>query len=75
MTDAAPPTEEKKKVFPLLDPNTCKDLKETYDTCFYKWYGEKFLKGQITRDPCKDEFDEYKVCLDVCKVVLLSVDA
>lgn len=56
---------DKKPTHPMADPNTCKDTKEVYDKCFYKWYDEKFLKGEITKDPCKPEFDEYQICIKV----------
>nr|POE64874.1 mitochondrial distribution and morphology protein 35 [Quercus suber] len=32
----------------------CNDVKERYDSCFLKWYSEKYLRGTATTD----EFDE-----------------
>ncbi|KAL1962518.1 hypothetical protein VTN77DRAFT_9639 [Rasamsonia byssochlamydoides] len=40
----------------------CNNIKEKYDTCFLKWYSEKYLRG-ITEDECADLFKEYKKCL------------
>ncbi|KAL1985140.1 hypothetical protein VTN96DRAFT_8269 [Rasamsonia emersonii] len=41
----------------------CNNLKEKYDTCFLKWYSEKYLRGN-TEDECADLFKEYKKCLN-----------
>ncbi len=52
----------------------CAELKEKYDTCFHKWYSEKFLKGDLTSD-CEPVFKLYKVCLQVrFKNVLKACD-
>ncbi|KAN0073074.1 Mitochondrial distribution/morphology family 35/apoptosis [Elaphomyces granulatus] len=40
----------------------CNSLKEKYDTCFLRWYSEKYLRGN-TRDECAELFSEYKKCL------------
>ncbi|KAJ3332961.1 phosphatidylinositol N-acetylglucosaminyltransferase subunit gpi1 [Blyttiomyces sp. JEL0837] len=40
----------------------CSDLKARYDSCFNKWYSEKFLKGQKGEE-CEDIFKEYKACV------------
>ncbi len=42
----------------------CAELKTAYDTCFNKWYSEKFLKGDVSQD-CEDVFRLYKACLSV----------
>ena len=34
-----------------------------YDTCFLKWYSEKFLRGNAQTDECAPLFQEYKGCL------------
>lgn len=41
---------------------TCSRLKQKYESCFYNWYTEKFLKGNI-QEECQDLFDEYRLCL------------
>ncbi|KAK9718739.1 Mitochondrial distribution and morphology protein 35 [Basidiobolus ranarum] len=46
----------------------CTELKHTYDSCFNKWYSEKFLKGETEPDSkCEEIFTEYKAC--VMKVI------
>lgn len=42
----------------------CTDLKQRYDTCFNKWYSEKFLKGDTTPE-CEDLFKDYRACVMV----------
>lgn len=49
---------------PMTDPKACQELKEKHDTCFLKWYNDKFLRGTITID-CKEEWEEYQYCLRV----------
>ncbi|KAK4166576.1 mitochondrial distribution/morphology family 35/apoptosis, partial [Cladorrhinum sp. PSN259] len=43
----------------------CNELKERYDTCFLKWYSEKYLRGISTSDnnECAGLFKEYSKCL------------
>ncbi|RKF59535.1 Uncharacterized protein GcM3_173017 [Golovinomyces cichoracearum] len=41
----------------------CNEAKERYDSCFLKWYSEKYLRGNVTKDDCSSLFDEYKSCL------------
>ncbi|RDL32541.1 putative MDM35 Mitochondrial Distribution and Morphology protein [Venustampulla echinocandica] len=41
----------------------CNDAKERYDSCFLKWYSEKYLRGKGTTDECAGLFKEYKQCL------------
>ncbi|KAL2117431.1 hypothetical protein VTJ04DRAFT_7091 [Mycothermus thermophilus] len=43
----------------------CNELKERYDTCFLKWYSEKYLRGLGTTDnnECAGLFKEYSKCL------------
>ncbi|KAM0271059.1 hypothetical protein ACHAPA_003128 [Fusarium lateritium] len=37
-----------------------------YDTCFLKWYSEKYLRGQEKDNKeCADMFKEYQSCLRV----------
>jgi len=48
---------------PMTDPEACKDLKQPYEECFYKWYGDQFLKGLSTKSSCNELFEEYQVCL------------
>ncbi|KAI9302905.1 mitochondrial distribution/morphology family 35/apoptosis [Cunninghamella echinulata] len=42
----------------------CTELKIKYDTCFNKWYSEKFLKGDTTPE-CEDLFKDYRACVMV----------
>jgi hypothetical protein len=42
----------------------CTELKQRYDTCFNKWYSEKFLKGDTTPE-CEDLFKDYRACVMV----------
>ncbi|KAK8406676.1 hypothetical protein O3P69_007328 [Scylla paramamosain] len=42
----------------------CSDLKQTYDTCFNKWFAEKFLKGLAEEDQdCNNIFTAYQSCV------------
>ncbi|KAI9723706.1 MAG: hypothetical protein M1812_001006 [Candelaria pacifica] len=41
----------------------CNEVKERYDSCFLKWYSEKFLRGNSTTDECEPLFRDYKSCL------------
>ncbi|KAK4131081.1 UPF0203-domain-containing protein [Trichocladium antarcticum] len=43
----------------------CNELKERYDTCFLKWYSEKYLRGVGTtnNNECSTMFKEYNTCL------------
>ncbi|KAK0625257.1 hypothetical protein B0T17DRAFT_267997 [Bombardia bombarda] len=43
----------------------CNEMKERYDTCFLKWYSEKYLRGSGTEDnnECSALFKEYSKCL------------
>ncbi|KAJ5235253.1 uncharacterized protein N7469_004421 [Penicillium citrinum] len=41
----------------------CNDIKERYDTCFLKWYSEKYLRGNTTSNECEELFSKYKNCL------------
>lgn len=43
----------------------CNKAKERYDTCFLKWYSEKYLRGNGTQDDCITLFKEYNSCLSV----------
>lgn len=45
----------------------CTKLKESYEGCFYKWYTEKFLKGNsiTAATECQEMFDDYRACLIV----------
>jgi len=44
------------------DPSACKDLKDTYNTCFNNWFSEKFLKG-YNQQECDEQWKEYQTCL------------
>ncbi|KAH8595179.1 mitochondrial distribution/morphology family 35/apoptosis [Bisporella sp. PMI_857] len=41
----------------------CNEVKERYDSCFLKWYSEKYLRGKGTEDECAPLFQNYKKCL------------
>ncbi|KAL2014053.1 hypothetical protein VTN00DRAFT_1578 [Thermoascus crustaceus] len=41
----------------------CNNIKEKYDTCFLKWYSEKYLRGNSSTDECEQLFSQYKTCL------------
>ncbi|KAK3941333.1 hypothetical protein QBC46DRAFT_259010 [Diplogelasinospora grovesii] len=43
----------------------CNELKERYDTCFLKWYSEKYLRGvgAANDNECSGLFKEYSKCL------------
>ncbi|PSN62483.1 hypothetical protein BS50DRAFT_577387 [Corynespora cassiicola Philippines] len=41
----------------------CNEVKERYDTCFLKWYSEKYLRGAAKTDECAPLFKEYEKCL------------
>ncbi|PKY08245.1 distribution and morphology protein 35 [Aspergillus campestris IBT 28561] len=41
----------------------CNEIKEKYDTCFLKWYSEKYLRGNTTSNECEELFSKYKACL------------
>ncbi|KAL2035528.1 hypothetical protein VTO58DRAFT_101446 [Aureobasidium pullulans] len=41
----------------------CNEVKERYDSCFLKWYSEKYLRGTATSDECEPLFAKYKQCL------------
>ncbi|KAK6443620.1 Mitochondrial distribution and morphology protein 35 [Oleoguttula sp. CCFEE 5521] len=41
----------------------CNEVKERYDSCFLKWYSEKFLRGTAKEDECDPLFKQYKTCI------------
>ncbi|KAF3067919.1 Mitochondrial distribution and morphology protein 35 [Trichoderma lentiforme] len=44
----------------------CNEVKERYDTCFLKWYSEKYLRGaEKDNKECAGLFNEYQKCLSV----------
>jgi hypothetical protein len=47
------------------DPKACLELKTKHDLCFHKWMREKFMPGLATQDDCKQEWEEYQVCVEV----------
>ncbi|KAH1321719.1 hypothetical protein KXX58_004638 [Aspergillus fumigatus] len=36
---------------------------QKYDTCFLKWYSEKYLRGKTSSNECEELFSKYKSCL------------
>ncbi|KAH8903230.1 UPF0203-domain-containing protein [Coniochaeta sp. PMI_546] len=45
----------------------CNEVKEKYDTCFLKWYSEKYLRGAASSEnnECATLFKDYQKCLGV----------
>ncbi|KAJ2981710.1 hypothetical protein NQ176_g1862 [Zarea fungicola] len=44
----------------------CNEVKERYDTCFLKWYSEKYLRGaEKDSKECEPLFKQYQQCLGV----------
>ncbi|PWY72864.1 hypothetical protein BO83DRAFT_378812 [Aspergillus eucalypticola CBS 122712] len=43
----------------------CNDIKEKYDTCFLKWYSEKYLRGNTASNDCDELFKKYRACLNL----------
>ncbi|TLD06589.1 uncharacterized protein PgNI_08375, partial [Pyricularia grisea] len=45
----------------------CNEVKERYDTCFLKWYSEKYLRGagNSNKNECESLFNDYQKCLGV----------
>ncbi|PWY92572.1 distribution and morphology protein 35 [Aspergillus heteromorphus CBS 117.55] len=43
----------------------CNNIKEKYDTCFLKWYSEKYLRGNTASNECDELFAKYKTCLNI----------
>ncbi|KAH8880358.1 hypothetical protein GQ53DRAFT_737136 [Thozetella sp. PMI_491] len=43
----------------------CNEAKERYDTCFLKWYSEKYLRGigSLENNECSELFKQYSKCL------------
>ncbi|KAG0647166.1 distribution and morphology 35 [Hyphodiscus hymeniophilus] len=50
----------------------CNEVKERYDSCFLKWYSEKYLRGKGQKDECAALFNDYKHCLTVSFPTLTS---
>ncbi|KAL7747129.1 Mitochondrial distribution and morphology protein 35 [Sorochytrium milnesiophthora] len=40
----------------------CTPLKQEYETCFNRWYTEKFLKGDTSTE-CDELFKKYRACV------------
>ncbi|PSR84369.1 hypothetical protein BD289DRAFT_409645 [Coniella lustricola] len=45
----------------------CNEVKEKYDSCFLKWYSEKYLRGlgKAGDNECTGLYKEYQKCLNV----------
>ncbi|XP_029427117.1 TP53-regulated inhibitor of apoptosis 1 [Rhinatrema bivittatum] len=41
----------------------CTEMKREYDQCFNRWFADKFLKGEGSRDPCSELFRKYQLCV------------
>ena len=48
----------------------CAELKHNYDSCFNKWFAEKFLKNSYGEDSeCEALFEKYQTCVKVRNVI------
>lgn len=43
----------------------CTDSKRKYDTCFNKWFSERFLNGHTDLHQCDELYKTYQDCLKV----------
>ncbi|RMY36939.1 hypothetical protein D0866_03586 [Hortaea werneckii] len=50
-------------VFHQIRRNADTTHQRRYDTCFLKWYSEKYIRGTATKDECEPLFQQYKTCL------------
>ncbi|KAJ7958391.1 Mitochondrial distribution/morphology family 35/apoptosis [Quillaja saponaria] len=41
----------------------CAHLRAAYNNCFNRWYSEKFVKGQWTKEDCVSEWQKYRAYL------------
>ncbi|XP_040492507.1 TP53-regulated inhibitor of apoptosis 1-like [Ursus americanus] len=41
----------------------CTNMKHEFNQCFNRWFAEKFLKEDSSRDPCTDFFKCYQQCI------------
>ncbi|OQV24579.1 hypothetical protein BV898_01639 [Hypsibius exemplaris] len=41
----------------------CTDAKRKYDSCFNKWFSERFLNGHTDLQQCDELFKTYQECL------------
>lgn len=41
----------------------CQELKRLYDSCFNRWYSEKFLRGDTDDTSCDQIYKQYKQCV------------
>lgn len=44
---------------------SCRQLKEQYETCFNVWFPEKFLKGDYNDSMCRELLKSYTECVQV----------
>lgn len=67
-SSVAPECNEKKESVLYLGPHAGDpaNVFRRYDSCFLKWYSEKFLRGNAKDDDCADLFKNYQGCLRVC---------
>ncbi|KAK2763799.1 Mitochondrial distribution and morphology protein 35 [Arachnomyces sp. PD_36] len=42
----------------------CNEIKEQYDSCFLKWYSEKYLRDSSSADECGQLFKKYRKCME-----------
>eukprot|EP00274_Cyanoptyche_gloeocystis_P005735 CAMPEP_0196657334 /NCGR_PEP_ID=MMETSP1086-20130531/22619_1 /TAXON_ID=77921 /ORGANISM="Cyanoptyche gloeocystis , Strain SAG4.97" /LENGTH=94 /DNA_ID=CAMNT_0041990405 /DNA_START=50 /DNA_END=334 /DNA_ORIENTATION=+ len=42
---------------------SCPEMKEAYLQCFNSWYSDKFLKGDLSVNPCVAEWADYQECV------------
>ncbi|CAI9755730.1 unnamed protein product [Fraxinus pennsylvanica] len=53
---------EKKRPFSSAT-SPCAHLRTAYHNCFNRWYAEKFLKGEWSKQECVSEWEKYRECL------------
>ncbi|KAH0086117.1 hypothetical protein KCU60_g14699, partial [Aureobasidium melanogenum] len=61
--ETRPDTTSRREIMSASLAPECNEVKERYDSCFLKWYSEKYLRGTATTDECEPLFAKYKQCL------------
>ena len=65
--DLSAGVEASSRFVPSID-SKCSELKLEYETCFNRWYSEKFLQNRFD-DECSKIFDKYQECLKVTMLI------
>eukprot|EP00741_Cyanophora_paradoxa_P024033 tig00021721_g23208.t1 len=53
----------------------CPEYKEKYQQCFNEWYKEQFLTGRMASNACKEEWEDFRVCMQAFMKVKAETDA